>query len=177
MKKRMLSALLMLSLFFMLVTPAAAAAPTRPSGCPEGEYVTFAGSTAYSGQTWERLNSLREYAASGKTEISRATAAVLAKGKDAWDLFRVSNLAQWGYLVGFVTYEEALKLVEPAAKQVAKRYSSWDTAYKDYMTGYCTWAGLSGDIWQSERGVLYQEQVSALLDNGLFKTGVIGLSK
>lgn len=105
------------------------------------------------------------------------TAASLARGTDAWDLFRVSNLAQWGYLAGFVTYEEALKLVEPAAKQVAQRYSSWDAAYKDYMTGYCAWAGLTGDIWQTERGVLYKEQVAALLDNGLFRTGVIGLSK
>lgn len=104
------------------------------------------------------------------------TAAALASGESAWDWFRVSNLAQWGYLSGFVTYEEALKLVEPAARKVAKTYSSWDAAYTAYMTGYCAWAGLTGDIWQTERGQLYRQSVAGLLDDGLFKTGVIGLS-
>lgn len=103
------------------------------------------------------------------------TVAALTTGKTAWDLFRVSTLAQWGYLSGYVTYGEALSLIEPAATKVAKTYSSWDAAYRDYMTGYCSWAGLTGNIWQTERGQLYKQSVAALLDDSLFKTGVIGI--
>jgi len=34
------------------------------------------------------------------------------RGIMAWDLFRMSNLVQWGYTAGYVTYEEALALLE-----------------------------------------------------------------
>lgn len=94
----------------------------------------------------------------------------------AWDLFRVSTLAQWGYLAGYITYVEALELVEPAAKQVARNYSSWDEAYEDYLSGYCRWAGLdTANVWQTERGQLYRTFLSSLMDDSLFTTGVIGL--
>lgn len=109
------------------------------------------------------------------------TAAALAEGNDAWDLFRVSHLAQWGYLAGYVTYPEALKLVEPAAKKLDRAYSSWEGAYQAYLTGYCRWAGIrTSDVWSTERGQLYRTMLAdpamaALLDDGLFTAGVIGL--
>lgn len=36
------------------------------------------------------------------------------RGILCWDLFRMSNLVQWGYLAGYITYPEALALLEPA---------------------------------------------------------------
>lgn len=93
----------------------------------------------------------------------------------AWDLFRVSTLAQFGYLGGYVTYYEALELVEPAAKKVSQTFSSWEAACENYLEGYCRWAGIQTDnVWQTERGLLFP-QVRGLLDNGLFQTGVIPL--
>ena len=109
-------------------------------------------------------------------EALMSSAAILAEGENAWDWFRVSHLAQWGYLAGYVTYPEALALVEPAAEKTAKTYSSWQAAYADYLRG---WSG-QADVWSTERGQLYQTMLAdpamaPLLDNSLFTTGVIGL--
>ena len=110
-------------------------------------------------------------------EALMSSAAILAEGENAWDWFRVSHLAQWGYLAGYVTYPEALALVEPAAEKTAKTYSSWQAAYADYLRG---WSG-QADVWSTERGQLYQTMLAdpamaPLLDNSLFTTGVIGLT-
>lgn len=105
----------------------------------------------------------------------------LSAGKDAWDWFRVSHLAQWGYLAGYLTYSEALELVEPAARQVCGAYGSWRQAYEVYLKGWCAWAGLdAADVWTSERGLLYETMLSdpamaSLLDDSLFSSGVVGL--
>ena len=114
-------------------------------------------------------------------EALMTTTAALATGSDAWDWFRVSSLAQWGYLAGYVTYPEALALVEPAAQKVCETYGSWDEAQGAYLAGYCKWAGLSAaDIWATPRGQLYGEMkadpaVAPIFDDALFTAGVIGL--
>ena len=105
----------------------------------------------------------------------------LTSSGDAWNLLRVSHLAQWGYLTGYVTYYEALELVEPAAQKLAKDYSSWKAVYTDYLKGYCGWAGLQvSNVWQSDRGLVYDElmadpDMAPFIDDTLFKTGVIAL--
>ena len=109
------------------------------------------------------------------------TATVLSNSSHAWDLFRVSTLAQWGYLAGFVTYREALAMVEPAAIGVYERYDSWKEAYTDYLTGWVEWSGQgAADVWQTSRGQLYQTiledpAMAHILDDTLFRDGVIGL--
>ena len=109
------------------------------------------------------------------------TAGTLSAGSDAWDLFRVSTLAQWGYLAGFVTYREALEMVEPAARKVCQLYGSWKEAYTDYLTGWVNWSGqTASDVWQTSQGQLYQTiledpAMAHILDDTLFRDGVIGL--
>lgn len=105
------------------------------------------------------------------------------KGILAWDLFRMSNLAQWGYTAGFLTYTEALELMQPAAQRLCETFSSWDEAYENYLDGYHWWARrdvMGQDIWQTVRGKSYammkeDPAVSLLFDDTLFQTGVIGL--
>jgi len=105
------------------------------------------------------------------------------RGIMAWDLFRMSNLVQWGYTAGYVTYEEALALLEPAATLLSESFSSWDEAYENYLDGYNWWARndvLGQDIWQTERGQMYQTMkndlaTASIFDDALFQTGVIGL--
>lgn len=104
------------------------------------------------------------------------------KRQMAWDLFRVSSLAQWGYTGGYITYREALELVEPAAILIAQNFSSWKEAYESYLYGYNAWAGkdITGDIWQTPRGKFYAmiEEATTdhpIFDDTLFQTGVIGL--
>ena len=54
----------------------------------------------------------------------------------AWDLFRVAHIASWGYAANYLTADEALALVKPAAQKLQKAYTCWDDAYDDWMNGY-----------------------------------------
>ena len=105
------------------------------------------------------------------------------RGIMAWDLFRMSNLVQWGYTAGYVTYAEALELLEPAATILCESFSSWDEAYENYLDGYNWWARndvLGKDIWETSRGQRYlsmkaNPRFAGIFDDTLFETGVIGL--
>lgn len=105
------------------------------------------------------------------------------RGIMAWDLFRMSNLVQWGYTAGYVTYAEALELLEPAATILCENFSSWDEAYENYLDGYSWWARkdvLGEDIWLTERGQVYKKmlqdkKVASVFNNTLFEIGVISL--
>ena len=105
-----------------------------------------------------------------------------AGGYICWDLFRLSSVVQWGYTAGYVTYKEALDLIKPGAEQVCSHFSSWDEAYRNYLLGYCQWAGeaVTTDIWNSERGVYYtriRDRIAPeVFDDTLFNAGVIPVS-
>ena len=57
------------------------------------------------------------------------------RGILCWDLFRMSNLVQWGYVAGYVTYPEALALLEPAATLLQKNFKNWNEAFENYLDG------------------------------------------
>lgn len=105
------------------------------------------------------------------------------RGILAWDLFRMSNLVQWGYTAGYVTYEEALALLEPAAILLFANFSSWDEAYENYVDGYNWWARndvLGKNTMETYRGGVYlsiksNSDTGHIFDDSLFETGVIGL--
>lgn len=105
------------------------------------------------------------------------------RGIMAWDLFRMSNLVQWGYSAGWLTYAEALALLEPAAAKLQANFFSWDEAYENYLGGYCWWARenvLNQDIWQTERGRAYQKMketpaTAAIFDDSLFQSEIISV--
>ena len=102
------------------------------------------------------------------------------RGILCWDLFRMSSLIQWGYVAGYVTYPEALALLEPAATLLRENFSSWEEAYENYLEGYNWWARndvLDKDIWETNRGSTYKmiaaDKNYPILDDTLFETGVI----
>lgn len=102
------------------------------------------------------------------------------RGILCWDLFRMSSLIQWGYVAGYVTYPEALALLEPAATLLCENFSSWEEAYENYLEGYNWWARndvLDKDIWTTSRGSSYKmiaaDKSYHVLDDTLFETGVI----
>lgn len=105
------------------------------------------------------------------------------RGILCWDLFRMSNLVQWGYLAGYVTYGEALALLEPAARALHDNFTSWDQAYENYLDGYNWWARnnvLDQNIWETTRGKYYQtmkadRELQTLFDDALFRTPVVGV--
>lgn len=98
------------------------------------------------------------------------------RGILCWDLFRMSNLVQWGYVAGYITYPEALALLEPAVVLLSGNFSSWDEAYENYLDGYNWWARndvLGEDIWKTGRGFIYRLiSDSPIFNDDLFKTGV-----
>lgn len=103
------------------------------------------------------------------------------RGILAWDLFRMAMLAERGYSAGYLTYPEALAVMEPAARLLQENFSSWDEAYENYLDGYHWWAReeVEGqDVWATERGKLYQAmkadpEVAPIFDDALFSEGVI----
>ena len=98
------------------------------------------------------------------------------RGILCWDLFRMANLVQWGYTAGYVTYPEALALLEPAATLLKENFSSWDEAYENYLDGYNWWDRndvLDRDIWDTPRGRIYQRMAdSEIFDDALFQAGI-----
>lgn len=104
------------------------------------------------------------------------------RGILCWDLFRMSNLVQWGYIGGYITYAEALALLEPAATLLKENFSSWDEAYENYLDGYHWWARenvLDTDIWETYRGRCYLRmkngEDAAIFDDSLFSNEIIAV--
>lgn len=107
------------------------------------------------------------------------------RGILCWDLFRMSNLVQWGYAAGYLTYPEALALLEPAATALHDNFSSWEEACENYLDGYNWWAREdvgSKDPWTVTRGpylTYIMEKNEDLFDDAMFSApikGVEGLS-
>ena len=100
-------------------------------------------------------------------------------GIRAWDLCRVAALCQWGYTAGYLTYDEAMTLAQPAAEELAAAFDSWDGVYENMIEGYywCAREDLGGKTaWETELGGVYQYLKSApdtrsLFYDDLFKTG------
>ena len=106
------------------------------------------------------------------------------RGIIAWDLYRMSNLVQWGYTAGYLSYIEALALLEPAATILSENFDSWDEATENYVDGYNWWSRTDVDgkePFETSRGQRYirflnTEEGPQVFDDSLFKEGVIGIS-
>lgn len=107
------------------------------------------------------------------------------RGIMCWDLFRMSNLVQWGYTAGYLTYPEALALLEPAATLLHDNFKDWDEACENYLDGYNWWARENvgtKDPWTVTRGPYLKRLMQSygkVFDDSLFKApvkGVAGLS-
>lgn len=67
------------------------------------------------------------------------------KGLLAWDMCRVSHLAQWGYVAGYITIEEAQALIEPAARNLSEKFDHWEDVQKNWLDGYALHATLDAE--------------------------------
>lgn len=181
---------------------------------PMIQYMTPHGHNDSFQEAAEIVNGLNEeelellFALSGETDqyMWRYTQEISQRWGDkgilAWDLSRMSNLAQWGYTAGYLTYEEALELVEPAARMTRETFSDWDEFYLNYLDGYNWWARNdvytakteyearlkttyendpyghqqpeSYEYWRALPRARYYEWLRGL-DDTLFQTGVIPL--
>ncbi|MDR1389946.1 MAG: DUF1266 domain-containing protein [Treponema sp.] len=63
----------------------------------------------------------------------------------AWDLGRTIALCRWGYIVGFLTEEEAWEKIMELAGRIQTTYRSWEEFGYDYYMGRVFWASGFGD--------------------------------
>lgn len=102
------------------------------------------------------------------------------RGVLAWDLCRVSLLAQWGFLAGYITIEEAQAVIEPAARKLQKKFTSWEDVQMNWLDGYAWWAEIDTDDGKYlERKEAYEEVVAnqetegLLYDDSLFVQDIV----
>lgn len=109
------------------------------------------------------------------------------KGLLAWDMCRVSHLAQWGYVAGYITVEEAQALIEPAARNLAKKFDNWDDVQQNWLDGYALHATLDAEnptgtdleVRQKKYEELKKNQrkKQPLYDDSLFSKEILPLSE
>lgn len=58
----------------------------------------------------------------------------------AFDLSRVISLCRWGYISGYLSEDEAFKLMLPAVVRIQKSYSNWDDFVDGYFVGRRFWS-------------------------------------
>ena len=64
----------------------------------------------------------------------------------AWDLCRACNVAGWGFLARYITYEEAIQISVDACKILQNSYTSWDDMMESYFLGLWYWSKDSGTV-------------------------------
>lgn len=67
------------------------------------------------------------------------------RGIIGWDWSRMVSVAGWGYLAGYLSYEEATEIIMNVAQSVQKHFDSWDDIGLSYVRGYEFWSGESVD--------------------------------
>lgn len=108
------------------------------------------------------------------------------KGLLAWDMCRVSHLAQWGYIAGYLEIKEAQAVIQPAAEKLKNNFTSWEEVQKNWLDGYALYACIdaqnpAGTDYEVRENA-YQELVAAQEKNGvlyeeeLFQKDIIPLA-
>ena len=105
-------------------------------------------------------------------------------GLVAWDMCRISHLAQWGYIAGYLSLEEAQAVIEPAAGRLQKHFGSWEEVVTNWLDGYALYAVIdleeAGDDYEMRKEVYQslvngQESKGILFDDSMFDTEIIPL--
>jgi hypothetical protein len=107
------------------------------------------------------------------------------RGIIAWDAFRMTHLAGWGYVAGYLELEEAYALAEPSIMILRENFSSWDEATENYLDGFAYWGRIDlseNDNRFLERSEIYeklkadQEEDGLLFDPSVWESPVRGLA-
>lgn len=92
------------------------------------------------------------------------------KGLVAWDMCRVSHLAQWGYVAGYLNVREAQAVIQPAAELLQKNFKSWDEVQTNWLDGYALYASVdlskAGNDYE-KRKAIYEQLKTAQAEEGM----------
>ncbi len=108
------------------------------------------------------------------------------RGLLAWDLCRVSHLAQWGYIAGYLNVSEAQAVLEPAAKMLQKKFDGWDDVIMNWLDGYALSASVdrdaAGNDYEKRLEIYHtlqdgQKEKGSLYDDALFQEEILTLQE
>lgn len=108
------------------------------------------------------------------------------RGLLAWDLCRVSHLAQWGYIAGYLNVSEAQAVLEPAAKMLQKKFDGWDDVIMNWLDGYALSAAVdrdaAGNDYEKRLEIYHtlqdeQKEKGSLYDDTLFQEEILTLQE
>jgi len=80
-----------------------------------------------------------------------------------WDLSRATSLCAYGYVAGYLTYEEAVSRALEIALRIQQVFDSWDSFYDSYLYGYQYWR--EDDPSDTSSGYINRIQVIEELNN------------
>jgi len=83
-----------------------------------------------------------------------------SKGILGWDYSRYICLCRWGYLIGYLSEEEAWQLIMEAARVLQKKFDSWEDLGRNYLIGRQFWSYKE----TIEAGYEYDDAHQRLLD-------------
>lgn len=113
---------------------------------------------------------LAAYARSDGAESENKVNIVLAnksllgsKSIAAWDYGRYVALCGWGYQAGYITEDEAWRMIMPIARRTQPLFHSWKEFGSDYMLGRRFW---SLEQTNSSTGRYAEEMTQWLLESG-----------
>ena len=76
-----------------------------------------------------------------------------AKSLLGWDYARYVALCRWGYLVGYLSEEEAWARIMPVARRLQRAFTSWRELGENYLIGRQFWSlretRTSGDLYEA----------------------------
>lgn len=75
-----------------------------------------------------------------------------------WDYVRYVSLCGWGYVVSYLSEDEAWERIMPVARQLQGKFDSWEDLGKNYMIGRQYWSA----IQTTEQGDLFNEAFDTL---------------
>jgi len=122
---------------------------------------------AMSPERYEALLSEQRDAA-GSVNLIRLIRAHFRKYGDsslvAWDYSRYIMLCRWGYMVGFLSENEAWAFIVPAARTIQRSFHSWNELGDDYLVGREFWSreqtDRDGRIYRTVEDWLLRERTS-----------------
>lgn len=77
-----------------------------------------------------------------------------------WDYSRYICLCRWGYLIGYISEEEAWAKIMPVARMLQNKFDSWKDLGQNYIIGRQFWSYKQTET----KGYLYEDAYQRLLD-------------
>ena len=96
--------------------------------------------------TEEELQAVRSKVKDNPEDLNDVEMALKHHGKlgekslVGWDYARYVGLCGWGYLLGYLTEDEAWERIMPVASMLQKTFDSWEDLGRNYLIGRAFWS-------------------------------------